>query len=155
MSIETFDRVLGEHPFFEGLGERHLATLVGCASNVVFEDGEYLFREGQPAEQFYVVRHGTVAVSTFAPDRGAITIETVDEGEVLGWSWLFPPYRWHFSARAVGMVRALALDGVCLRVKCEKDPVLGYKLMERFAQVVVQRLEATQLQLMDVYGSQP
>ena len=77
MSIETFDRVLGEHPFFEGLGEHHLATLVGCASNVVFEDGEFLFREGQPAEQFYVVRHGTVAVSTFAPDRGAITIETV------------------------------------------------------------------------------
>jgi CRP/FNR family cyclic AMP-dependent transcriptional regulator len=155
MAVETFERVLGEHPFFKGLEERHLATLVGCAANVVFEDGEHIFREGQTAEQFFVVRRGTVAVEIVAPECGAITIETVGEGEVLGWSWLFPPYRWHFSARAVGLVRALALDGVCLRGKCEKDAALGYKLMERFAQVVVQRLEATQLQLMDVYGSRP
>ena len=120
---------------------------------MVFDDGEFLFREGQPAEQFYVVRHGRVAVWTFAPDRGAITIETVGEGEVLGWSWLFPPYHWHFS-RAGG--RTGAGPGLGRRLparQVREDPVLGYELMERFAQVMVQRLEATRLQLMDVYGS--
>jgi CRP-like cAMP-binding protein len=155
MEIASFERVLAEHPFFEGLGAEHLATLVGCAANVKFDAGEYLFREGQTAERFFVIRRGSVAVESFVPGRGAITIETVDEGELLGWSWLFPPYKWHFDARAATLVRALALDGICLRRKCEVDPVLGARLMERFAGIVVQRLESTQMQLMDFYGRQP
>jgi len=154
MAIESFERILGEHPFFQGLGQAHLATLVGCASNVKFAAGEFVFRQGQPADRFYIVRHGNVALEIFAPGQGAVAIETIDDGDVLGFSWLFPPHRWRFDARAVTLVRALALDGKCLRGKCETDPALGYELMQRFALVVVQRLEATRLQLLDLYGQQ-
>ncbi len=155
MAIETFERILGEHPFFKDLEAPHLATIVGCASNVKFEAGEFIFRERQPAERFYVIRHGQVAVETFIPGRGAITIETMRDGEVLGWSWLFAPFKWHFDARAVTLVRALALDGTCLRGKCEQDPAFGYEIMQRFAEVAIRRMEATQLQLLDLYGNQP
>ncbi len=155
MAIETFENILGEHPFFKDLGASHLATLVGCASNVKFEAGEFIFRERQLAERFYVIRHGQVAVETFIPGRGPITIETIQADEVLGWSWLFAPFKWHFDARAVTLVRALALDGTCLRGKCEKDPAFGYEIMKRFAEVVVRRMEATQLQLLDLYANQP
>lgn len=153
MTITDFTNVLAEHPFFRGMANEHISALAGCAANVKFEPGDLLFREGDAAERFYVVRFGRVTVETHAPNRAHLPIETVDAGEVLGWSWLFPPYRCHFGARARTLVRALALDGVCLRGKCEKDPVMGYELMRRFAGVVISRLEATQLQLFDLYGS--
>jgi CRP/FNR family cyclic AMP-dependent transcriptional regulator len=150
--METFEKILSEHAFFHDLPGIHLGTLIGCVSNVKFGAGEFLFREGAPADQFYLIRHGRVAVEAFAPGRGNITIETIDEGEVVGWSWLFPPYTAHFDARALGLVRAFALDGACLRAKCEKDAELGFELTRRFARVTMQRLEATRLQLMDLYG---
>jgi CRP/FNR family transcriptional regulator, cyclic AMP receptor protein len=153
LAIESFERILSDHPFFQGLEPAQLATLVGCASNVTFDAGGFIFRAGEPAERFFMVRHGTVAVEIYAPGRGPVTIETVSGGEVLGWSWLFSPYRWHFDARATTLVRALALDGACLRGKCERDATLGYLMMRRFASVMVARLEATQLQLLDLYGS--
>jgi CRP-like cAMP-binding protein len=152
VTIETLERTVGEHPFFVGLDPAHLATVVGCASNVKFEAGDFIFRDGDPADHFYVLRQGKVSVEIFAPVRGPIRIDTLEEGDVLGFSWLFPPYRSHFDNRAITFVRALALDGRCLREKCERDPVLGYALLKRFAQVVMQRLEATQLQFLDVYG---
>jgi len=99
-----------------------------------------------------VLRHGGVALETFVPARGAVVIETIEAGEVVGWSWLFPPYQWHFDARAVSLVRATSFDGVCLRGKCETDPQLGYDLMSRFAQVMIRRLQWTRLRLLDVYG---
>lgn len=155
MAIETFEKILGEHPFFDNLEEPHLATIVGCTSNVKFDAGELIFREGAPADRFYVIRHGKAAVEIFVPGRGAVSLDTVEEGEVLGWSWLFPPYKSHFDVRALTFVRALSLDGACLRAKCEKDPLLGFELMRRFNRVVVQRLEATRMQLLDLYGNQP
>jgi CRP-like cAMP-binding protein len=154
MAIETVERLLSEHPFFKDLAPGHLPTLVGCARNVTFEPGQYLFREGEAAERFFVVRFGRVAVETSAP-RGPLAIETVDAGDVLGWSWLFPPYRCHFDARATALVRAVALDGVCLRRKCDEDAVLGFELMKGFARLAVQRLEAAQVQLLDLYASHP
>jgi CRP-like cAMP-binding protein len=84
--------------------------------------------------------------------RGALTVETVDAGDVVGWSWLFRPFRWHFDARALDPVRAIALDGACLRGKCDQDHTLGYELLNRFSPVLLERLQATQLQLIDVYG---
>jgi CRP/FNR family cyclic AMP-dependent transcriptional regulator len=152
LTISDFTHALAEHPFFAGMAPDHVAILTGCAANVTFAPGEMLFREGDPADRFYVVRFGRVSLETHAPTRGPLTVETVDAGEVLGWSWLFPPYRWHFDARAQTVVRALALDGVCLREKCERDPAMGYEVMRRFAQVAISRLEATQLQLTDLYG---
>ena len=86
------------------------------------------------------------------PGRGPLTIETIEAGDVVGWSWLFPPHAWHFDARAVAPVRAIEVDGACLRAKCEKDPVLGYDLMSRFSAVLLERLNATRFRLANLYG---
>jgi CRP/FNR family cyclic AMP-dependent transcriptional regulator len=153
VTVHSFERILGEHPFFRELPAPYLDTVVGCVSNVVFPPGEFVFREGSAADRFYVVREGRVAVEVFVPNKGPVTIETIEGGEVLGWSWLFPPYRARFDARALSSVRALSLDGACLRTKCEQDPGLGYELLKRFAQVVISRLEATREQLLDLYGN--
>ena len=150
--MRGLDTILAEVPLLEGMDAERLELLAGCASNVRFEAGEVLFREGDEANTFYVIRGGTVALETFVPARGGMTIETIDEGEVVGWSWLFPPYRWHFDARALTRVRATAFDGSCLRGKCDDDPALGYDLMQRFAQVMIERLQWTRLRLLDVYG---
>jgi CRP-like cAMP-binding protein len=140
-------------PFFGSLDPEWLALLAGCAGNVHFDAGQQLFREGDRADTFYIVRQGSVALETFVPARGPVLIETVEDGEVIGWSWLFAPYRWHLDARALTAVRATGFDGACLRQKCEDDPALGYELMSRFAQVLIERLQWTRLRLLDVYGN--
>jgi CRP/FNR family cyclic AMP-dependent transcriptional regulator len=150
--MENLGRILAEHPFLRGLESRHIDLLTGCASNVVFQPGEFIFREGEEANVFYFIRHGRVLVETFIPHKGPVGIRSREPGEVFGWSWLIPPYRWHFDARAVELTRAIAIDGKCLRDKCEDDHDLGYQIMKRFALIIAERLEATRLQLMDVYG---
>jgi len=150
--METLERILSEHPFFKGLEEPYLQLLVGCASNVRFNAGEVVFREGEQANQFYLIRQGKVAVEMFAPSRGPIILQTLGEGEVLGWSWLVAPYRWRFDGRAVELTRAIALDGECLRGKCEEDHDLGYELMKRVSLVMEKLVQAMRMQLADVYG---
>jgi CRP/FNR family transcriptional regulator, cyclic AMP receptor protein len=150
--MQTLESILVEHPFFKGLQPQYLQLVIGCASNVRFNAGTYILREGEQASQFYLIRHGKVALEVFAAQRGPIIIETIEAGEVLGWSWLFPPYRWHFSARVVEPVRAIALDGTCLRTKGEEDHDLGYELMKRVTRIMMERLQATRMQLLDVYG---
>jgi CRP/FNR family transcriptional regulator, cyclic AMP receptor protein len=152
MTMKTLDDLIVESPTFAGLDRDELELIAGCARTAQFAADERLFREGDPAQTFFLVRSGRIALDVFVPHRGPVSIETADEGDVLGWSWLFPPYRWHFDARAVGPVRALAFDAVCLRKKCDEDPVLGYDLMSRFAQLAIDRLDATRLRLIDVYG---
>jgi len=150
--METLERILGEHPFFKDLDEAYLKLVTGCASNVRFEPDAYIFREGEEANQFYLIRQGRVALQILAPERGPITVETLEEGDILGWSWLIPPYNWHFDARALEMTRAIALDAKCLRRKCEEDHNLGYELLKRFGHIMEQRLSSTRLQLLDMYG---
>jgi len=150
--METIDALLHDIPFFAGLSDDQLELIAGCGSNQRLEAGEYLFREGEPADNFYFLRHGTVSLELFVPARGPITIETIDAGEVIGWSWLFPPYRWHFDARAVDLARLTKFDGACLRGKCDEDHELGYALMSRFAQIVIHSLQWTQFRLVDLYG---
>lgn len=149
--MEPLDRIISEHPFFHGLSEAHLHLVAGCASNVRFEPGQFILREGQEADQFYLLRHGKVSLEIYVPERGPITIETLGEGEILGWSWLVPPYRWRFDARAMQLTRAVALDGKCLREKSESDHDLGYELLKRFSLVVTERLQSARLQLLNVY----
>jgi CRP/FNR family transcriptional regulator, cyclic AMP receptor protein len=149
--METLEGLIAEHPFFKGMEMPHLKLLVSCASNVRFEPGQFVFREGAEANQFYLIRHGRVTLEIHAPPRGSIIIQTLGEGDVLGWSWLFPPYRWKFSAKAIESTRAIALDGKCLRGKSEEDHDLGYELQKRFARVIQERLQATRLQLINVY----
>ncbi|HET7442735.1 MAG TPA: cyclic nucleotide-binding domain-containing protein [Terriglobales bacterium] len=149
--METLEAILAKHPFFDRLEQRHLDLLVGCASNVRVDAGQFILREGEEANHFYLIRHGKVALEIFAGHRGPITVETLEDGDIVGWSWLFPPYRWRFDARAVEITRAIALDGKCLRTKSEQDHDLGYELLKRFARIVEERLQATRLQLLDVY----
>ncbi|MEW5702587.1 MAG: cyclic nucleotide-binding domain-containing protein [Candidatus Zixiibacteriota bacterium] len=150
--METLESILASHPFFHGLEKRYLELVTGCAANVRFRAGEFLFRDGEEAHQFFILREGRVALEIFAPGHGAVTVDTYGEGEILGWSWLVPPYHWHYDAQATEPVRAIALDGRCLRGKCEEDHELGYELLKRFAHIIEQRLSATRLQLLDVYG---
>jgi CRP-like cAMP-binding protein len=150
--MQTLEPLLRNHPFFEGLPPEYFELLTGCATNVRFDEGAFLFREGEPADQFFLIREGRVALEIAAPGRGGIVVQTVGEGEVVGFSWLFEPHIEKFDGRAVEPTRAIAMDGLCLRGKCEEDDRLGFDLMKRFARVVIQRLQATRLQLLDVYG---
>jgi CRP/FNR family transcriptional regulator, cyclic AMP receptor protein len=150
--METIEPIIKDHPFFQGLKSDHIKLILGCASNVRFNPGEFLLREGEETHQFFVLRHGKVAVQLYVPGRGPIVIQTLDEGEVLGWSWLISPYQARFDVRAIELTRAIAFDGKCLRGKCEEDHDFGYELMKRFSTIMVKRLEATRVQLLDVYG---
>ncbi len=152
MTERSIRDLLGEHRFFADMAPEHLDLLAGCGRNEVFAAGSVLAREGDPAENFHVLRTGRVAVGIHLPQREPLVIATLGPGDVLGWSWLFPPHYWRFDVEAVAETHATGLDGVCLRNKCDADPVLGYALMRRFAGILVQRLEATRLQLVDVYG---
>lgn len=153
MEIKGLDRIIMEHPFFTGIEHGFCTLICGCAKNVHFEAGQYLFHEGQAADQFYLLRHGRVALQLMAPDRGALTFQTVGAGEIVGVSWLIPPYRWTYDAKALEFVRAIEMDATCLRQKCEADHDLGYDMMKRFMPILIQRLQATRLQILDVYGT--
>jgi CRP/FNR family transcriptional regulator, cyclic AMP receptor protein len=150
--METLEPILAAHPFFKDLDTASMALVVGCASNVRFDEGMLIFREGEDATQFFIIREGKVALELLVPGYGAVIVETVEAGEVLGWSWLFPPYFWRFNARVVEPVRAIALDGKCLRNKCERDHDFGYEMMTRFARVMQGRLSALTIQLTDIYA---
>ena len=153
MEIEGLERIIGEHPFFAKMERRFLDIVVGCAKNVRFEAGQYLFHEGEAADQFYLLRHGRLALQITSPGRGALTFQTLGEGEIVGISWLIPPYRWAYDAKALELTRAVAMDAACLRGKCEADHDLGYDMMKRFMPVLIQRLQAMRMQILDVYGT--
>lgn len=153
--METLQPILREHPFLRGLEEKHLEFLTGCASNLRFKAQEFLCREGEEASAAYLLRSGRVALEVDIPGQGSVEIQTVEEGEVLGFAWLFPPYRWQFDGRAVEPVRAIAFDGKCLREKCEADHDLGYQMVKRFLQQINQRLDKARFQMLDVYRKHP
>jgi len=153
VEIEGLERIVREHPFFAGLEEGAGRLLVGCARNARFEAGQYLFHEGDAADELYLLRQGRVGLGITAPGRGALTFQTLGSGEVVGLSWLLPPYRWSYDAKALELTRAISLDAKCLRQKCDADHDLGYELMKRFMPVLVARLHATRLQMLDVYGT--
>lgn len=150
--MTTIAELMREAPLFADMRSDRLQLLAGCGQNVQFREGETLFREGDAADVFYLLRHGSITLETYVPSRGPITIETLKAGDVVGWSWAFPPYRWHFDSRALSLVRAVQFDAVCLRGKLEEDSALGFDLMSRFAQVLQQRLRWTRMRLLDVYG---
>jgi len=112
-----------------------------------------MFREGEPAEQCFLIREGKMALEIAAPGRGSIIVQTLGAGDVTGFSWLLEPHQWEFDGRAIEPVRALALDGTCLRGKCADDPRLGFELTQLFARLAIRRLQATRLRLLDVYGN--
>jgi CRP/FNR family transcriptional regulator, cyclic AMP receptor protein len=152
--MRTIEQLIAETPIFQGLTPGHLEFIAGCAWNERIPEGTRLLREGEPADRFYIIRHGTVALEFEAPGS-RLVIETLHDGDVLGWSWLFAPHRWAMDGRAVEACSVTTFDGACLRGKCDADHELGYQLMSRFAQNVIERLQSTRMQLIDVYGRAP
>lgn len=150
--MQTLEPLIKAHPFFERLEPAQLELIVGCVRNERHEEGKMLFREGEDANWFYVIRDGQLSLEVHVPGRGPVVFQTLREGDVLGTSWLFPPYRWQLSARVVRSTRLLAFDGKCLRGKCDEDHHLGYELVRRTAQILIKRLDAARLQLLDLYG---
>jgi CRP-like cAMP-binding protein len=149
---KTIADILNEHSFFEGLSPEDLSFIAGCGKNVLFKEGEIIAKPGDPANEFYLIREGHVVLSIEIPPRKSFVYQTLGPNEILGLAWLIPPYLWTVSAKAQVITRAIAIDGSCLRKKCENDPGLGYKLMKHLVQVLVRREEATRLHLLDVYG---
>jgi len=152
--MQTLDQLLPQHPFFAGLPEETMELVVGCARLTHHPAGEVMFRTGEAATTFSLLRRGRVALEIHEPRRGTLVVATVGEGEVVGWSWLVPPYRWVFDARVVEAVDAVTIDGACLRRKCDDDPRLGYLLLQRVAHIMYERLQDTRLRLLDLYGGQ-
>ena len=149
---DGLEPVIRQHRFFAGLDPVYVALIAGCAKNVVFGEGEFLFREGEPASAFFLIRAGRVGLEIVAPGREPVRVQTLNAGDVAGFSWLIDEHVWHFDGRADERVRAVEMDGTCLRAKCEEDTRLGFELMRRFASLASRRLQATRLQILDVYG---
>jgi CRP/FNR family transcriptional regulator, cyclic AMP receptor protein len=153
VKVYTIDRLLAQHPFFAGLEPDDARFVAACGFNRVVDAGEFVFRAGDPADQFFVVRSGRVAVELYAPGRGPLILDTVGEGAVLDAAWLVPPYRWQFDARAITVVRLVALDATCVRARCEEHPEMGYRLMRHTAVIMQERLESARVRLLDLYGA--
>jgi CRP/FNR family cyclic AMP-dependent transcriptional regulator len=150
--MSTLEGILAEHPFFSGLDPRYIQLAAACASDVYYNEGDVLFRQGDEANNFYLIREGKVALEIFAPGRGSLTVQTLEDGEILGYSWLIPPLYYKFNARAVKATHAINLDGTRLRAMCEEDHELGYQLVSRIASILGDSLAATRLRLLDVYS---
>ena len=139
------------YEFFAGLSDEAVAAIQSCARICHYESGTWIARQGEAADDFYLIRDGRVAVVFPAPQI-ELTVQTLSRGDVVGWSWLMPPHEWQFDIRAVKECSLVGIDGRELRAQCERDHSLGYLLMKRLSRVMVERLQATRLQLMDVYG---
>lgn len=141
---------VANHPFFRDLPKSHLKSIASCAMQTEFDPGELIFRQGDVASRFYLIESGSVGLETDVRGDGTIRIQSLTAGDALGWSWLFPPHVWRFSARAKEPTRAIFFYGTWLRELGDTDSKLGGELFKRMAQVVVARLQATQLQLLEV-----
>jgi signal-transduction protein with cAMP-binding, CBS, and nucleotidyltransferase domain len=149
---DPLETAIGAHPLLAGMSPHQRRILMDCAMMCNFAPGELIFREGDPANRFYLIHKGKVALESYVRDRGTVLIQTISSGDILGWSWLFPPYYWHFDARAVEHTEAIFFYGTPLREECEADHDLGYELLKRITEVIIKRLQATRRQLLDSCG---
>ena len=145
--------LLAGHPFFKGLDASLLKLIAPLATAERFEDGEYILREGQDADEFYLMQTGQVALEIYTPGRGVLTVETIGMGDTLGWSWMIPPHQWRFDAKAVGLTRTIRIDGKRLRVLCEENHELKNEMLLRVTQLIAHRLHATRSQLMGIHAT--
>ena len=156
MPKDTAVEELLRHPFFAGFAVEQVERVATCVDGVMSWDQDaVIFRSGGEATDCYLIKQGEVALEVYSPGSGSRIIQTVARGEVLGWSWLFPPYRWAFDVRVMTPATAVALNGPALRNLIAEDHDLGYEMMTRFAAIIIERLQATRLQLLDLYASHP
>jgi CRP/FNR family transcriptional regulator, cyclic AMP receptor protein len=144
---------ISAHPFFASLTDTQLAALAEDGTAVTFMAGERVFGEGGVADRFWLIEQGGIALDMRVPGRGDQIVETLGAGTVLGWSWLNPPYRWHFGAMARLATTAIAFDASSVRRRCDADPAFGYAALRSFTPVIIERLQATRLRLLDLYAA--
>jgi CRP/FNR family transcriptional regulator, cyclic AMP receptor protein len=150
--IEVTVEALARHPFLHGMSPDQLAVLAAEARDVTFPARHRLFEDGGSARRFWLIQAGHVDLDLHVPGQGRMKIDTIGIGELVGWSWLFPPYQWAFGAVAASPVEAFEFDGRMVRACCESDPALGYELTRRLARVVAKRLQATRVRLITASG---
>ena len=143
--MKSLALLIAEHPFLAGMKPAHLEVLCDCAMQTQFVKDQLIFREGDLANRFYLIQEGRVALESGGDER-TVLVQTVGAGDALGWSWLFPPYYWHFDARTLTPTKAIFFYGTRLRTQCEEDHDFGYELIKRMAEVIIRRLQATRLQ---------
>ncbi len=151
--MDSLPTILAKHPFLHEFDPRHLPLLAEGASLVRFDPGQVISHEGQEAKDFYLILDGKIALEALIPSQGQVQFQTIGAGDALGWSWLFPPFQWHFSSRALEASQAVRWDTAELRAKAEAHPQFGYELARRMTSVLLQRLQATHAQLVDFYGA--
>ncbi len=140
------EAAVAAHPFLIGINADHIRLLADCAMRSQFAAGQVIFEKGNTANRFYLIERGKVALESSAGDQ-VVRIDEVGDGDLLGWSWIFPPYVWHFDARAIEPTTALFLYGAILREYCENVPALGYVLFKRMSEVMMRRLQAARVKL--------
>lgn len=155
MRAEDIGQLVAHHPVLEGLPGETASLVAGCARNIALETGEHFVVEGEPANTIYLIRRGRVSLELRTPNREPLVIDVLGPGSAVGWSWLFPPYRWRFDVHAIEPVGAIAVDAECFRTKMEADPAFGYAVMERFATIILDRLRAALGRLVDLCGKIP
>lgn len=152
MSTPEILSQLKAHPFVRGLRDDYVELLAGCTENRNYNSGDYLLRYQKPAEEFLLLREGKVLLLNNVPGKDITPLESISAPNVIGWSWLLPPYRWHFDVKAQSPVSCLVVHAMCLTGKMETDKEFGYEMYKRFFEVVVDRLQASRLQVLDVYA---
>ena len=145
--------LVADFPVLARLSRDELARLSAAARTVRFGARERVFSEGQMAEGCWLIHDGRVALDVFIPGRGLVVVQTLGAGDVLGWSWLVPPYRWHFGASSTSPTTATLLDTAELRAFADADPGFGYALSRTLFAIMLNRLQATRARLLDLYRS--
>jgi len=140
------------HPFLAGMNPTHLALLTDCAMVSQFKPGQVILRDGEIANRFYLMESGKVILESGRGFGDPVVIETIGAGDLLGWSWMFPPYTWNFTARAIEPTTAIFFYGTILREYCERDPSLGYELFKRMAPVMLRRLQSARKKMLAIHA---
>lgn len=152
MSTSDIGDLLAEQDFFSGLDPESIAFLASCASRTRVERGDTLFRHGEDARRFFLLCSGRVSVEVPAIEGPRLEVQSLGPGQVAGWSWLIPPYKWSFQARALEEAEVIEFDGERVRARCEQDPAFGYAMMKRFSALMSERLEAARVRMMEEWN---
>ena len=153
MKERKISAAIRAHPIFKDLPSEPVQRVTEAAFDMHFSYGEYVFREGEAAERFYLIQHGIIAIENHADDIEPVTIESLGKGHMVGWSWMFPPYRWRFDARAIEHTNVIAFDAETVRGLMQEDKDFGFELAIRFSSLMTDRLYAAQRQLLGLFGA--
>ena len=151
IKIEPMETRVALHPFLVGVNRTQLALLTDCAMGTQFKEGQVIFREGEPANRFYLIESGKVVLESAGKIGDPVIIDTIGAGDLLGWSWMFPPHTWHFTARAIEPTKAIFFYGTILRQYCEMDHSLGYDLLKRMTSVMNRRMQAARDKMLAIH----